>query len=664
MRTAPIFALLLLACSGAPVPADPPERVWQCQIESGTSPPFAELLGCVDDWDALSSEPLDASIPGARSTKTVIDRHDDDHLYFQDSQTYGIHWEFASAHLSGNGLPFVPDLGQFNLTEYYSPDRRFILGAVTHYEEPDVWAYEIAPYDAASAEMVHAAFDAIRQATWFGDALRFHPTSTAVASMADQLPEDVPTITTDELFDGTTYQPLNLGTAVGQLSFRTSTEVDGGYVNPREIVVLDAIPNDISIVAAIVTAAFQTPLSHINVLSQNRGTPNMGLSGAWDDPTLRALDGAWVELTVGPFAWEAREVSLEEAEAWWDEHRPEPLTTPPMDVSVVGLVDDIHLLDASADLGDELDVAIPRFGGKASHYGALADDPAIPNPPAFVIPVSAYDDHMHAHGLWEQVEALHADPVFQGDTLARAAMLADLQDAILDAPIDPALLATVEAKVVEDFGGIRMRFRSSTTAEDLGAFSGAGLYTSKAGTPGDPEEPVDLAIKTVWASVWGVRAWEERDYYGIDHRQVGMAILSHRSFPREEANGVAITANIFDSTGLNPAFYVNVQLGGESVVQPEAGIVSDQFLYFHTLPGQPTQYLASSNLVPPGSTVLSTAQVHELGEALHAVHTRFLGVYGTSGFYAMDTEFKFDDDELGEPTLYLKQARPYPGRGQ
>ena len=47
---------------------------------------------------------------------------------------YPIHWEFARAHLSGNGKPFVDELAQFNTTEYTSPERRFVLGAVTHYE--------------------------------------------------------------------------------------------------------------------------------------------------------------------------------------------------------------------------------------------------------------------------------------------------------------------------------------------------------------------------------------------------------------------------------------------------------------------------------------------------------------------------------------------------
>jgi hypothetical protein len=109
---------------------------WDCLIPEGADPDFAQQLGCEADYLALSSEPADSSIPGATSVKTVIDRLDGDALYFQNSKRYCVHWDFCSTHLSGDGLPIVPDLGTFNTTEYYSPDRRFLLGAVSRYEGP------------------------------------------------------------------------------------------------------------------------------------------------------------------------------------------------------------------------------------------------------------------------------------------------------------------------------------------------------------------------------------------------------------------------------------------------------------------------------------------------------------------------------------------------
>ncbi|MFT6819666.1 MAG: hypothetical protein ACJATT_003490 [Myxococcota bacterium] len=658
----------LAACPGPTNDTVDTDTPWVCEISDGNAPNSAPRLGCPEDFESLAAAPFDSSIPGARSAKTLVDRSDSDRLYFMNSNRFPIHWDFASATLSGGGLPFVPELSTFNQTEYTSPDRRFVLGAVTYYSGPDVWTYELAPYDTASAEMIEGAFDAIRDNAWMGSDLMLHPSSDTVMRNTVDLPDDIPIITTDELFTGIDFQPLNLGETVAQVSFKRAADVDESFVNPRALVVLDAIPNDISVVAGIITAAFQTPLSHINVLSQNRGTPNMALRGAFDNEELRGLDGAWVRLTVTANDWTVEEVTLAEADTWWEENRPEPIDIGEMDLMVTAITDDVDLLNLEGQsLSAALSEAVPAFGGKAAHYGGLSlIGDAVPSPPGFAIPVYYYNQHMETHNLWARVDEMLADEAFRSDPLVRSVELQALRDAIKAAPIDPDLLADVSTKILEGpYGTTRMRFRSSTNAEDLGTFTGAGLYTSKTGDPTDPDKPVDEAMKKVWASVWGQRAYEERDYWGIDHKAVGMALLSHRSFPDEEANGVAITANLFDPSGVESAFYVNVQDGEESVVQPDAGVISDQFLYYFDLPGQPIVYLAHSSLVPEGETVLSDAQAFELGGALRAVHNYFAPAYGSAPFYAMDTEFKFDDDGLNqEPILYLKQARPYPGRGE
>jgi len=675
--------VLLLGCQTPPkedaTPATPTdtadspacETIPEACLLGGSATPFTVQLGCMDDFELLASEPLDASIPGARSAKTVVDRQDGNAIYVQNSQEYRIHYEFCVAHLSGDGLPLVADLATFNSVEYYSPNRRFILGSVTFYEEPGVWVYEIAPYDTASAELIATAYDQLKANTWFGCDLYFHPTSEDVEAQVPDLPEHVQVITTEELFDGITYQPLNLGTSMGQLAFYSDADLETAIPAFREVVVLDAVPNDISVVMGIITDDFQTPLSHINVLSQNRGTPNMASIGAFDDDALRALEGEWVELTVGAMDWSIRPVTQEEADAWWEENKPEPIEVEPMDVSVTALTDEWDILDPdAASLTDALEAAIPAFGGKASHYGALATiGDVVPHPTAFAIPVFHYDRFMTDNGLWTAVEEMLADPDFQADAATRRDRLAALRAQIEAGTVDAALLEEVETKITAGHAAglypqTRFRFRSSTNAEDTTGFNGAGLYESKSGDPEDADDPVDEAIKEVWASVWSTRAFEERAYFSIDHTHIGMAILSHRSFPDEEANGVAITANIYDTAGLEPAFYINVQEGEESVVFPEEGITTDQIIYYYYSPGQPAVYIQHSSLVPEGETVLSARQLYELGAALDAVHTTFSPVYGTGGFYGMDTEFKFDQNPwTGELQLYLKQARPYPGWG-
>jgi len=642
---------------------------WQCVI-SESEPEFSQRIGCLDDFLSLASEPIDASIPGARSTKTVIDQADGNALYFQNSNLYQIHYDFCSTHLSGNGLPIVPMLSQFNMDEYYSPDRRFLLGAITYYEGPAVWAYEIAPYDTASAEMIATAYALIRDNSYFGEDLYFHPTSENVQIEADKLPEWVKVITTEELFQGIVYQPLNLGTSYGQLRFVDIHNLETSYMTFRDIVVLNDVPNDISVVSGIITSDFQTPLSHINVLSQNRGTPNMAFEGAFDNDVLRIFEGQWVRIDVGPFHWALTPVTKAEADEWWVENKPDPVGIPAMDLTVTDLRDMEDMLDLDTlTLTEALAEAIPAFGGKASQFGAFPQigQELVPHPKAFGVPLYYYWQHMEDNGLFDVAAAMMADEAFQDDPAVRDQMLHDLRDQIEAAPLNAEFEQALVAKLEAEYAGLRMRFRSSTNAEDLDGFSGAGLYESKTGVLDDPEQSVQDAVRQVWAALWNFRAYEEREYRSIDHLGVGMALLVHHSFPFEEANGVAVTANLFDTAGMEPGFYINAQVDDYSVVMPDPGVTSDQLLLLYDFPGQPIIYLANSNLVPPDEHVLTRAQILELGAALNAIHDFFFEVYGSDDpdeFYAMDVEFKFDDDWGGdEPQLWIKQARPYPGWG-
>jgi phosphoenolpyruvate synthase/pyruvate phosphate dikinase len=250
----------------------------------------------------------------------------------------------------------------------------------------------------------------------------------------------------------------------------------------------------------------------------------------------------------------------------------------------------------------------------------------------------------------------------------REAELATLRADMLAAPVNADFQALLQAKLAADYPDITMRFRTSTNSEDLDGFPCAGCYESQTGDPANWETVLD-AVRGAWSSIWLYRTFEERSYYGIDHASVAMALLVHHNFPAEEANGVATTNNPFDVAGLEPAFYINVQWGGDAeVVHPPPNVSSDSFLYFFDNPNQPITFIGHSNLVPEGETVLDLSQTHELGVALKAIHERFSAAYGpkagNQGWYAMDVEFKFDDMNQadGKPHLYVKQARPYPAR--
>lgn len=677
------IALSLAGCS--------PERAggaqsrdWACEISDAASdedaPDYLLKTGCRTDFLALASRPLDASIPGARSGKVVYDLRTQT-LYFQNSNRYPIHYEFAKATQGANGEPlFTGDLNAFN-PQYTLPesDRVFLLAAVTYYEQPDIWALEIAPYDTSTPTMIEKLYRVVSEQAFYGPDLVFHPTSESIERTTRELPKDIPVVTNKELFASISYQPLNVGEAVGTVKLLSAEQLATEYVSIKDIVVLDAVPNDISATAAIITGEFQTPLSHINVLARNRGTPNMGLRDAHTNADILALAGKPARLTVGAFDWSIAAVSQAEADAWFEAHKPAPVQVEPPDTSVKDLRD-IELVTEHTDEWpyvslEQIKKATYQFGAKAANYSVFASDPLVPHKPAFAIPTYYYQQYMDENGVFTRLAQWQDEhPDFDSDDALRDEKLAELRATILAGEFSEELTTALKAKLDRDFPNQSMRFRSSTNAEDLDGFPCAGCYDSHTGDPADPEFAGDQlaaclqAIRKTWATVWNKRTYDERMIHGIDHANVAMGLLVHTNFPEEEANGVAITANIFDATGNFPGFYVNVQYGGAyEVVHPPAGITSDSFLYQYTLPDQPTIYYTTTNVpLPDGQEhVLSRRQIHDLGVALDRLHIRFANAYrpvDPAGWYAIDSEFKFDDfAHPGEPpTLYIKQARPYP----
>ena len=179
--------------------------------------PYLSTIGCSSDFDALASLPLDVTIPGVRSLKFDIDLQDPiqkDHLYFQNSQLYPIHYDFVKANLKNPG-----DISNFNVNYFGSESsRRFFLGSISHYEAIDVWAMEMAAYDTATADVIQKIFDVITtDKAFFRPALAFHPTSDALAQVANNLDNSIPVVTTEAIYAKTDYQPLTKATTMGVL---------------------------------------------------------------------------------------------------------------------------------------------------------------------------------------------------------------------------------------------------------------------------------------------------------------------------------------------------------------------------------------------------------------------------------------------------------------
>ncbi|NJK96350.1 MAG: hypothetical protein HC905_16850 [Bacteroidales bacterium] len=153
---------------------------------------------------------------------------------------------------------------------------------------------------------------------------------------------------------------------------------------------MNGIPNDIPVVAGIITTRFQTPLSHINILSRNRNTPNMALRSGWENETLNRLNGKLVRLDVNSSFYSLRETSIQEAENYWKSHEPSVIIKLQIDTLTSGII----------DLANTANSGVKTIGGKASNFAELKKIPGVTVPEGcFAIPFFYYYHHLKQNGL-------------------------------------------------------------------------------------------------------------------------------------------------------------------------------------------------------------------------------------------------------------------------
>lgn len=649
MKREVLLLFLLLNCDLTPVKVEPVS--YTCSWNGVDSLLYLNKISCPDEFNELSGSPI---VPTLNNVSTVKAAYEisTKQVYFISADKYYIHFDFCAEVLN-----YKNSHQQFNTDQYGSgPERLYYLATINHYRDSDIFTLEFFADDRISLDGIRTLFTAVRDSTFFGKELKLFPSSTKIRDLVANAPE-IPCISADELYGAQIYQALNPQEGYGWLRKIDISQIDNAYLGRHDIVVVNGVPLDIPVISGIITTDFQTPLSHVNVLSHNRGTPNMALKNAWSNPEISKLDGKLVHLVVTSDTFLLYETTADKAQAFWDTHEPK-------DPKVLECNDDTAGLFDMNDLSHE---SIPIVGAKAANFAELTkiklDGNSLPVPEAsFAIPFYYYRLHMKQNKLDLSLENMLRDSLFNSDQKYKESLLSKLRDNIENSPLDQELIRLVEQKIRAAGNYSSIRFRSSTNVEDIEGFNGAGLYESHTAKLNDPKKTIEKAIKKVYASLWTFRGFEEREYFKIDHRSAAMGILVHRSFSDEQANGVAITKNIYFP--YVPAYTINVQIKGISVVSPPQGFIADQLL-FHVFNSDAYQnpaieFISHSN-VNDGISVLTEAETAQLARWLTAIKQRFyysilkntqLDYYQ----FAMDVEFKFDGPDR---KLYIKQARPY-----
>ncbi|MBO9557659.1 MAG: PEP/pyruvate-binding domain-containing protein [Caulobacter sp.] len=630
-RLAGLLAVVLALLAARPALAD--ER---------SAPAIADRA----QYEALARTPAAGRYFNTPQLMFVIDRADrkespTGRLYFVNSKRFDFHITFVQqTYLSNRPAEALI------AANYSQPNRRFIFGSVVFYPGLARYGVEFFEGDALDTTVLGEAMTALK--AHFFAPLAFKPNSRQQYDLAARV-GGIDIIDGAAAYGSREVLVLNPGKAVGRLRIigEITPETD---LRPDDIVMLDVPPVQLEPVAGVITTAFSTPLSHVNLLAKSWGVPNAYRRDA--GTAYAALDGQVVVLEAKADAVTLRPATTAEAKAAARKAKG-AVKVPEADLSYAGLpslaeqrrTDSVRVGAKSANLGE---VTYRRARAKGADFTV---------PPGFAIPFSAYDRFVRSNGLDKAIDALLADPNLKTDRAARHAALARLRAAFAAGTIDPLLMEAVNARRRAVIGAGGVFARSSTNAEDLPGFNGAGLYTSVPNVVTDAQ--LAAAIRTVWGSVWNDAAFEAREAARIDHRAVHAAVLVQQGM-NAEASGVMITENPFDPDEPD-AVFINAKRGlGMRVVEGKR--VAEQLIYHGETDGS-LQVLTRSTddtmlsfddkggvkeiRIEEGRFVLTDALALRLAKA-------GLTIDGWLGGAAQDIEWLTIGDRL-----YIVQARPY-----
>jgi pyruvate phosphate dikinase-like enzyme len=520
---------------------------------------WAPTLTTEDEFLAYSQE-----LGGERFAKFVIDLKSDA-IYYFDVDVYKVHKDFIFQELYRK--PRTKAATRIFDRNYGAHKTDFLMCYLIHHLNQDAWTFAFWDGDLATAEHVRHAYRRMKATFVHGDLVKFRPDSNYQEGVARTL-TDVPVVFNDQLYQAATFQAFNKGTAIGTLRFVPPDVPEAELTfDPAEIVVIHTPLSDITPVAGIISETFSTPLAHVSLRAKGWGIPNIGLKEA--TTRLAALAGKRVYFEARDADYVVRlatdaEIAAFEARA----HAVKHVVLPVADLSVTAL--------ATLDQMRAKDVV--AYGTKASALGEIvaARLTGFDVPPGFGVPFAYYDAHLKAAGLDKQVAAFLAAP--PADPVARKHKLEALRKAIMDAPASDELRARIDEALGELTAhdpAIGVFVRSSTNAEDLATFSGAGLYDTLPNVKGT--DAVVAATKQVWASLWNFAAYENRERSGIDHARAYGGVLVQIGVDGTAA-GVLVTAHPTDPTD-DRNYTINAKSGlGIRVVDgkkvPESLLVS------------------------------------------------------------------------------------------
>ncbi|MGE0172686.1 MAG: PEP/pyruvate-binding domain-containing protein [Oligoflexales bacterium] len=540
-----------------------------------------------------------------------------------------------------------------------------------------------------------------------------------------------------------TNPTYNVAKAYGYLKNISPADLEGGEYTHKDILVLSELPLDIGPISGLISTKIQVPGSHVRLRAKNLNIPNVFFEKALTDSKIQSNVGKLIEFETKPNGiytikgaeqFPGGESALKEAaETYWKSRVPK-LPEPVADLKNTNLR---HWREEGATHEE-----VRSYGAKATNFAMLDNELTERGynrqefRGSFMIPFSYYNQHVSQNikaGLCAKVQTeckeKYGDACSTPNTLCaahegkplkvflkamttqygaemiakgsvRKAFIKTAQELIKETKTDQALVDALVEHIRRTYPDTRrIRFRSSTNAEDLPGLSGAGLYQSFSGcvedtvndqgeggacvTPLekermnakikhyqelDPEKykeaieelqddltkkrKIGKTIGKVYASLWNEKAFLSRDYFHIDHHKIYMGVLVHPSFIEESANGVAILER---KDGGKFELELVTQKDDISVTNPELeGAIPENVIVYMGGGNDSVTYRSFSNQVPAGQLLLKENELKDVRNQIMATYEKLTKEYGQDYSVRLDFEYILNRDRL----VYMKQARP------
>lgn len=448
-------------------------------------------------------------------------------------------------------------------------------------------------------------------------------------------------------FNGFKVEVLNEVVAVGRLVY-VKNEKNLTELSSKDIAIFEHIPERVPPLAGIITLEPQTPLSHVNLLAKNRKTLNVSLTSLSDWPELKAKIGQIVEINPKFQKLIIKTVTADYAAKFLEKNQPSKVNIPNPELTFESTIPlNKHFKQYQK---------VNLIGAKANNYALihelLGEEYVLP---AYAIGFKPYMDLL-AQGADKEINFFLSKKSTLNKS-ERQKALARIRSVIAKSTPSVAMLESLRGILNKYYAGKKVKLRSSTNCEDLPQFNGAGLYTSKGFNVADNDKVLAEKITKVYASLWNDEAFEEREYFGIDHKKVAMAILVSPAFVDEYANGV-ILVTPHEKSG-NVDVLVNTQPGENEVANPKKNDKPEAFLVGQN--GVVSSVKSHSNI---GKVFIGNEQASLLLKVLRInaikVHQALMNRQKEAGdnqLYSTDIEFKVIKNTDGQYFLYFKQAR-------